>query len=485
MTNTTEERIILSGLLQDPAYMRHVIPFIKDEYFSDLKERRLYQLINKYIIQYNEAPSKVALSITVAKDEKLNEKATEETQLIVKDVFDIIPQENNKDWMIQQTEKWVKERALFNALNRAIDIQNGNTKNGETPHLIPTILSEALGICFDTKVGMDFNDDAEIRWDYYTNPVHKIPFGDLEIFNDVTDGGIPRKTLNFLVAGVNAGKSMGLISFACMYMRLGYNVLYISNEMSEEEVFKRMDANMLQTNMKDIQSIGKEKYVNRIEAMKAKSYGKLKVKEYGPSTSNVAHYRHLLADLKLKQNFVPDIVIVDYLQITAAASISRRGVNGFEYYKVVAEELRAFAKETNTILWTAAQFNRGGMVNTDAGMEDIAESKAIADTADGMWSITRTEEMDALGQIVIKQLKSRYNDKSVRLRFTVGVDVAKQKFYHVEQVEGEEFNRENHKGKSNEDIKKRFKKAKSAEEEDRPLNRFGDGGQNNFKSFLF
>lgn len=479
MTDITTERLVLSALVKNQNFMRKVFPFMKPEYFADPMERKVFELTHDYITKFNDQPNRASLTVTAAQDESMGEKQTDEVKEVISDIFDIAPPDN-ENWLTDTTEQWCKDRAIHLALYRSIEIQSGQGKKGETPHLIPTILADALSVCFDSKIGMDLHDDIETRWDYYTNPVHKIPF-DLSIFNEVTDGGIPRKTLNLFVAGVNVGKSMGLIHLACMYMRQGLNVLYISNEMKQEEVFKRIDANMLKTNMKDIPHLGLETFTARIQRLREKSQGRLKVKEYSAGASSVAHYRHLLNELSLKQNFTPDVILVDYLGITASANVRAGSVNSYEYYKHVATELRALASDTNTIMWTAAQFNRGGMASTDAGMEDLAESKAIADTADGMWGFTRTEELDALGQILVKQLKSRYNDKSQRTRFTIGVDVFKQWFFDVEQTDPSELNPEKHKGASNADLRKKFSSRRDQDKEDKPLNSFGgSGGFNDF-----
>lgn len=477
----TTERVVLASLLKNTSFLKEVIPFIKSEYFVDKAEQRVFELINDYVLKYNEAPNHAALQISITGDDKLSGKIEEIAKEVCHDVFSIEPP-SNREWLLKTAEEWCKDRAIHNALNQSIDIQQGADKKYDK-NMIPTLLTQALAICFDSRIGIDFYEDTDNRWDYYTNPEHKIAFGDLDIFNEITDGGIPKKTLNLLVAGVNVGKSMGLISLAAMYMRQGYDVLYISNEMSENEVFKRVDANLLGIAMKDIAGIGKEKFKSRVNMLKEKTRGRLIVKEYAPSQSHVGHYRHLMNELQLKKNFKPTVVLVDYLQITSAASVKRGSVNGFEYYKIVSEELRGFAKEWDVILWSAAQFNRGGMANSDAGMDDIAESKGIVDTADGVWGLMRTEELDALKQIMVKQLKSRYNEKSIRTRFTIGVDTSMQKFYNVEQTEADELI-EKSKGKSSKSLKEKF--AKMADEEDKPLNRFGnEGSKQKFGSFNF
>lgn len=490
MAEITVERTILSALVKNPEFAHQVLPFLKPEFFVDSSERRMYEYISKYSYDFQDVPNKAALTISAINDSKLDENSGERLRLVIEDVFDINPP-TKMEWLKKTAEDWGRERAIYNAMARGIEIHTGTAdkKDKADMGLIPSLLSEALGFCFDSRVGTDFHNDVDQRWDYYTNPVHKLAFN-IDVFNDVTDGGIPRKTLNVLAAGVHVGKSLSLISLAAMYTRLGYNVLYISNEMSEEEVFKRFDANMLNTEMRNLQHLGRDVFTSRIQALKAKTQGRFKVKEYGPSASTIINYRHLLNELATKQDFVPDVVMVDYLQITAAASV-KRGENTNSYYKAVAEELRAFAKENNVVLWTAAQFNRKGMSDTDAEMTDLADSKAIADTADSMWALTRTEELDSLGQLLVKQLKNRFAEKTTRLRFVVGVDTSRQLLYQVDQPPMEELNPEKH-GKSGEKNlgREEAMKAKFGTrddgEADKPINRFGQQqGGGRFGAFNF
>lgn len=477
----TTERVVLSSLVKNPSFYRDALPFIKSEYFSDLAEQKVFELISDYAIKYNAAPNLSALILSITGNTKISGKLEDTVKEVSQNIFEIDPP-SEQSYLMKTAEEWCRDRAIHNALTQSIDIQQGTDKKYDK-NMIPTLLQQALSVCFDSRIGLDFYDDAEERWDYYTNPDHKIPF-DLDMFNEVTGNGIPRKTMNVLIAGVNVGKSMGLISMAAMYMRQGYDVVYISNEMSEKEVFKRVDANLLDTAMKDIPSLGKEKFKNRVAGLKEKTRGRLIVKEYAPSSSHIGHYRHLMSELALKKNFKPTVLIVDYLQITAAASVRRGAVNGFEYYKIVSEELRAFAKEFDLILWTAAQFNRSGMNSPDAGMDDIAESKGIVDTADAAWALIRTEELDALKQIMVKQLKSRYNEKSIKPRFTIGVDTSMQKFYNCEQEDAEEII-EKTKGRSTKSLKDKFASLAAKEKEDKPINRFGDESGRNFSKFNF
>jgi len=426
----TNERLILSSLVQNESYARKVIPFLKEEYFEDLIERRVFELITQYIGKYSTVPSKTDLAVNIRNDEKLNEGQTADALVISNELFQIEPS-SNQDWLVSTTESFCQDKAVYNAIHQAIAIYQGEDKQ-LTPHAIPDLLKNAIAVCFDSKVGIDFFDDAETRFDFYATPENKIPFH-LNILNEVTCGGITPKTLNLLVAGVNVGKTLGLIDLAAGYMRDGKNVLYISMEMREEMIMQRVDANMLKVPVNDVASLGKERFMNRIEILKQKSYGKLKVKEFPPGMASSVHIRHVVDELKLKQKFSPDVIMVDYLQIAASSRMKYGQVGSYYYYKSVAEELRALAVELDVVIWSAAQFNRGGMNASEVGMEDIAESTGIAMTADGMWGLIRTEELDEVGQIMWKQLKSRYANKAVKTRFVTGVDVEKQCFYDVDQ----------------------------------------------------
>lgn len=426
----SNERLILSALVKNERYMRAVFPFLKNDFYRDSIEKRIFELIGEYLSKYNSCPNKSSLAILVTNDMTLNEKQTLEAADVVEDIFDIIPPAN-EEFLIKTTEEWCQTQSVHNAIDTAISIYQGENKNLSV-HSIPDILKEAIGMSFDVKVGMDFDDDALIRWEFYTTPENKIPF-DIEIMNEVTCGGVTRKTLNVLTAGVNVGKTMSLIHLASAYKKQGLNVLYFSLEMREEMIMQRMDANILKIAVNDIVSLGQERYLSRIETLRQKTHGKLKVKEFPPGTASAAHFRHTINELKLKQNFIPDVIIVDYLTICASSRM-KYGVQGsYFYYKAVAEELRALAVEMNVVMWTAAQFNRGGMAATEVGMEDLAESVGIAQTVDGMWAVIRTDELDQVGQLMIKQLKSRYANKAVKTRFTIGVDIDKQTLFDVTQ----------------------------------------------------
>jgi replicative DNA helicase len=450
----SNERLILSALVKNERFMRAVSPFIKAEFFRDQTEKRVFELVADYVAKYNSPPNKSSLGILVTNDQEMNEKQTVEAADIVADIFDIIPPAND-EFLSKTTEEWCKNQSVHNAIDMAISVYQGEN-NTLTVNAIPDLLRDAIGMSFDVKIGLDFDDDAQVRWDYYTTPENKIPF-DLDIMNEVTCGGVTRKTLNVLTAGVNVGKTMSLIHLASAYKQAGYNVLYFSLEMREEAIMQRMDANILKTAVNDIVGLGQERYLSRIEQMRAKTHGKLKVKEFPPGSASASHFRHTVNELKLKQNFVADIIIVDYLTICASARM-KYGVQGsYFYYKAVAEELRALAVEENVVIWTAAQFNRGGMSATEVGMEDLAESVGIAQTVDGMWAVIRTDELDQVGQLMIKQLKSRYANKAVKTRFTIGVNIDTQTLFDVTQSQQTDIIQpEKLRVPSNEELKNRF-----------------------------
>ena len=435
MSDVTNERLVLAALVKNEEYLRKLIPFIKEEYFIDESEKRLFRMINAYAGKYNELPDKSTLIVETKNDRSLDEGRSDKVLETIADVFSIVPSQNF-EWLNSITEKWCQERAVFNALQAAIAIYDGEDKK-QTIAAVPDILAKAISISFNTQVGQDYFDDAELRWDFYTNPESKVPFR-IDTFNEITSGGLTRKTLNLLVAGTNVGKSLGLVSLAADYIRDGLNVLYVSCEMREEVVFQRVDANILGMNMNKLTDLGKDKYLNRIEQLKSASYGKLKVKEFPPTSATTLNIRQTLDELRMKQNFIPDVIIVDYLQILASYRLAY-SVGSYYFFKSVAEELRALAVETNTVVWSAAQFNRGQMTATDVDMSGIAESAGIAHTADGMWAIIRTDELDQAQQLLVKQLKSRYANKAVKTTFTIGVNIEHQTLYGLEDDRSSEF----------------------------------------------
>jgi replicative DNA helicase len=434
--DVTNEKLILSSLVVDDDYVRQVLPFLQSEYFNDKIERSVFETIRSYIHEYNTLPNKTTLLVDIRSHEKLNEKEVAEAENVVREIFDIDRPSDSK-WLIKKTEEFCQEKAVYNAIMKAIAIYDGTEKT-VTPHAIPDMIKDAVGISFDSHIGMDMYDDAGARYDYYTLPSSKIPF-DIEILNEITNGGAGRKTLNVFVAGVNVGKTLSLVHLACAYARAGLNVLYFTMEMREEEILKRMDANMLKTPINKLEEFGRDAFIDKVEKLRAKSYGKIKVKEYPPGAAHAGHFKHIIGELKMKQRFVPDVIMVDYIGITGSARMKIGQQNSYFYLKAVAEELRALAVETDTVLWTAMQLTRTGITNTDVEITDVSESMGIPATADFMLSVTRTEELDGLGQVLLKQLKNRYGNKTNKLRFVVGIDLDKQTLYDVNQSEQDDI----------------------------------------------
>lgn len=429
MSEITNERVILSALIQNEEFGRKVEAFLSEAYFHDESEKTVLRHIKSFVEKYHNPPTKADLSVSLKNDTEITEKTTEGAIKVVEDIFDISPS-NNTTFLIETAEAFCSDKAMFNAIQEAIVIYKGESKS--TIHAIPDILKNAMAVSFDTSIGQEYLDDAEKRWDYYKNPLNKIAF-DIEAFNKATNGGVTRKTLNLLAAGINVGKTATLISMAAMYMRMGLNVFYVSSEQREEEILNRVDANMMNTPVNDIRGLEKESFFNRIESMKAKSYGKLIVKEYPTGTTTAGKIRHDLNEIKIKKKLKIDIVVMDYIQIMTSSNL-KVGINSYEKFKAVAEELRGLMMEEDCIGWTAAQFNRGGLGNTDPKMSDIGESTAIAATVDGMWALIRTEELDDVGQILVSELKSRYGNKSTPV-FNVGINIDTQKLYDAPGTE--------------------------------------------------
>lgn len=425
----SNERLVLAGLVQNEEYAKKVVGYIQPEYFESEEGKTVFAAAKNYLLTYHSLPTKVALDTVVAGDKTIDEKRGEACLDIIEDVFDIIPPDS-VEFLVDTTEKWCKDRALFNAINKSISIYQGEEK-ALAVAAIPDLVKEALSVTFDTSLGQDWLEDAEARWTYYTTPENKIPFK-IDVLNEVTSGGVTRKSLNVIGAGINVGKSMCLIALAADYVRLGLNVLYISLEMREEMVLQRLDANLLNVPINGIVDLGKDRYLDKVEQIRQRSYGRFKVKEYPPSSATALHFERLIEDYEMLHSFVPDVVMVDYIQITGSYKM-QNNVGSYYYYKSVAEELRSLAVRRNLCMWTVSQFNRGGMDNTDPSITDTGESTGIPATADGMWAVMRTEELDQIGQLAWKQLKSRYANKAVRAHFMTGVDVDRQQLFGVQE----------------------------------------------------
>jgi replicative DNA helicase len=422
------EQKILSNLIFDENYCRKVIPFIKKEYFADRKEVILADEIVSFFTKYNKPASKEILQIEVSNRKDLNDKELAE----LGEFINTLSQEPvNEDWMLEHTEKFCKDRAIYNGVLSAIRIIDGNDKQ-HTQDAIPSILSDALAVSFDNHIGHDYLDDHNERYDFYHRVEEKIPF-DLEMFNKITKGGLSKKTLNIALAGTGVGKSLFMCHVGAGCLVQGKNVLYITMEMAEERIAESIDANLLNLTMDELKVIDRDIYESRIAKITSKTKGKLIVKEYPTAGAHSGHFRALLEELKLKREFKPDIIFIDYLNICASQRMKQGGsINSYTYIKSIAEELRGLAVEYNVPIVSATQTTRSGFTNSDPGLEDTSESFGLPATADFMFALVSNEELEGLNQIIVKQLKNRYNDPGFYKRFVVGIDRAKMKLYDVE-----------------------------------------------------
>jgi len=422
------EQKILTNLIYDEQYCRKVIPFIKKDYFADRKEAILANEIVEFFNKYNKPASKEVLAIEVGNRKDLNDKELAElTEYIGK----LENEPTNQEWMLENTENFCKDRAVYNAILSSIKIIDGNDKV-HTKDAIPSILSDALAVSFDNHIGHDYLDDHDARYDFYHRVEEKIPF-DLEMFNKITKGGLSKKTLNIALAGTGVGKSLFMCHVGAGCLVQGKNVLYITMEMAEERIAERIDANLLNLTMDELKVIDKDIYESRIDKISKKTQGKLIIKEYPTAGAHAGHFRALLEELKLKREFKPDIIFIDYLNICASQRMKQGGsINSYTYIKAIAEELRGLAVEYNVPIVSATQTTRSGFTNSDPGLEDTSESFGLPATADFMFALVSNEELEALNQIIVKQLKNRYNDPSFYKRFVVGIDRAKMKLYDTE-----------------------------------------------------
>jgi replicative DNA helicase len=430
------EQVIINNLIYNEGYGRKVIPFLKDDYFPDYSYKTVFGLIDDYVKKYNTFPTVEALAIDLTNKEGMNEDSFKRC----KEILSEIKQEEKTDlqWLVDQTEKFCQEKAVYNAIMSSIQIlddKSGKTSKGA----IPQILSDALAISFDTHIGHDFIEDAESRFEFYHTKEVRIPF-DLSYLNKITQGGLPRKTLNIALAGTGVGKSLFMCHCAAANLTAGLNVLYITLEMAEERIAERIDANLLDIPVDELKIIPYDSYERKIDRLKRKTNGKLVIKEYPTASAGSANFRHLLNELKIKKNFVPDIIYIDYLNICASSRI-RHGanVNSYTLIKAIAEELRGLAVEFNVPIVSATQTTRTGYSSSDVGLEDTSESFGLPATADFMFALISTEELAELGQLMVKQLKNRYNDPNIDRRFIVGVDRSKMRLFDVEQSAQEDL----------------------------------------------
>ena len=429
---TTIENCILENLILNEEYSRKVVPFIREDFFTDRKERILFQCIREFLNSYNGVPTKEVLKITLDNRKDLNDDEFKEC-LNTLDTFNT--KEDNEDWLIEQTEKFCKDRAVYNAIMESIQIIDGKSKTDKSENAIPEILSDALSVSFDTSIGHDYLRDTSERYDFYHKVESRVSF-DLEYFNIITNGGTPQKTLNVILAGTGVGKSLFMCHHAANCLSQNKNVLYITCEMAEERIAERIDANLMDITMDDLKVLPKEIYDKKISSVAENISTSLIIKEYPTATANVNHFRILLDELKLKKKFVPDIIFIDYLNICASSRMKQgANVNSYTYIKSIAEELRGLAVEYSVPVFSATQTNRQGFSNTDVGLEDTSESFGLPATADLMFALISTEEFEEKGQVMVKQLKNRYNDAFSNKKFVLGINRAKMKLFDVSNEE--------------------------------------------------
>ena len=429
--NQTIERTALSQLVANEEYARKVLPHMKEEYFSDRIERTLFSQIIKFVEKYNKVPTRSSLEIEVQSRKDLND---DEYKKVIEVIKTLSPSDVDIDWLCDTTEQFCKDKAVYNAIVEGISIIDGKDKNRDVS-AIPSILSDALAVGFDNRVGHDYLLDTDERYDYYHTVEDKIPF-DLEFFNKITKGGLPPKTLNIALAGTGVGKSLFMCHVAASCLSQGKNVLYITLEMAEERIAERIDANLMNITIDDLHLLPKTMFDNKITTIREKTAGKLIVKEYPTASANTNHFRGLMKELAIKKSFKPDILFVDYLNICSSSRFKgASNVNSYMYIKSIAEELRGLAVETNIPIMSATQTTRSGFVSTDVGLEDTSESFGLPATADFMFALISNEELDELNQIAVKQLKNRYNDPTMNKRFVVGVDRAKMQLFDVKPSE--------------------------------------------------
>ena len=431
------ETTILGNLLQNEEYTRKVLPFLKNDYFSRNPEKIIYGTVNDFVTKYNSLPTKEALSIEL-QEKKINEEEFKETMELLDDISKDTQEHTDLGWLLDTTEKFCQDKAIYNAVVESISILDSQ-KSDQDKGVIPEILSDALSVSFDPHVGHDYLDDSDDRFEFYHRVEEKIPF-DLDYFNRITKGGLPQKSLNICLAGTGVGKSLFMCHVASSCLSQNQNVLYITLEMAEEKIAERIDANLLDIAVDDLHALSKDMYDKKIENLSKTTKGKLIVKEYPTASANVNHFRALLNELNLKRSFIPDIIFVDYLNICTSSRIrTGANVNSYTYIKSIAEELRGLAVENKIPIVSATQTTRSGYSNTDVGLEDTSESFGLPATADLMFAIISTEQMEELGQIMVKQLKNRYNDPTVNRKFVIGIDRAKMRLFDVDQSAQDEL----------------------------------------------
>ena len=425
------ETLILNQLLNNQEYLRKVIPFLKKDYFESISTKTCFDSIKSFVQNYDHTPTKEILRVEIENRLDLTEDLFKECLSTI----DSLEEEDHElQWLVDTTEKWCKERAVYIALMESIQIADGQDKNRDRG-AIPQILSEALAVCFDNTIGHDYLEDSDARYDFYHRLEDKIPF-DIDYLNKVTKGGLPRKTLNIFLAGTGVGKSLAMCHCASANLLDGKNVLYITLEMAEEKIAERIDANLLNVGVRDLGDLTHSMFDKKVVQLQQKTQGRLIIKEYPTASAHVNHFESLLDDLAIKKNFKPDIVYVDYLNICSSSRYKNNIVNSYTYIKSIAEELRGLACKYNVPIVSATQTTRSGYSSTDLDLTDTSESFGLPATADLMLAIISTEELEELGQIMVKQLKNRYNDPTVNRKFVLGIDRNKMRLYDCNQSEG-------------------------------------------------
>ncbi len=432
--NERIEQTILRNLFLNEDYFRKVLPFIKSEYYEELQEKIVFEEIAKFATKYDRLPTTEVILIEVEGRSDVSDEAFGQVRDICNTFKDVT--EPTEDWLLDATEKWCKDRAIYLALMESIKLADGKDEK-KSRDAIPDILKEALSVSFDDHIGHDYLVDYQQRYDFYTTDEEKTPF-DLEYFNRITKGGIPNKTLNVALAGTGVGKSLFMCHVAASCLTQGKNVLYITLEMAEEKIAERIDANLLNVNIKDIPELPRMMFESKVSDLARKTQGKLIVKEYPTASAHAGHFRALLNELGLKKNFSPDIIFIDYLNICASARYKGAIVNSYTYVKAIAEELRGLAVEFDLPIISATQTTRAGFGSTDVDLTDTSESFGLPATADFMFALISSEELEAQNQILVKQLKNRYNDPTMHRRFVVGIDRSRMKLYDVEQTKDAE-----------------------------------------------
>jgi len=430
MSNQNIQTIIIKKLIQNEDFCRKALPHIKPEYF-EAEHRPVYDLFLQFITKFNKLPTSSVLDIELQQSSFTTRQDLGEIVDLIKSVDE--PVDCDIDWLLTTTEQWCKDRAVYLAIMESINIIDGK-KKGVAEGAIPEILTKALSVSFDANVGHDYIENADGRFDFYHEKEERIPF-DIEKLNEITKGGITKKTLNIILAGTGVGKSLAMCHFASAALAQGQNVLYITLEMAEERIAERIDANLMDIPIDQIENMPKDLFDTKVGKIKAKTEGKLIIKEYPTSTAHVGHFRALLNELKMKKDFTPDMIFIDYINICASSRVKGLGgsINTYSLIKAIAEELRGLAGEFKVPVWSATQVTRTGFANTDVELTDTAESFGLPATADLMLALISTEQLEDMNQIMVKQLKNRYNDLTKNKRFVVGIDRPKMRLYEVEE----------------------------------------------------